>query len=40
MDRLRENQIYTGTVESYSSDGLGINVSCEARYETKKLYHK
>ena len=19
---------------------LGINVSCEARYETKKLYHK
>src|SRR5699024_3627148 len=24
MDRLRENQIYTGTVESYSSEGLGI----------------
>ena len=24
MDRLRENQIYTGTVEGYSSEGLGI----------------
>ena len=24
MDRLHENQIYTGTVESYSSEGLGI----------------
>ena len=24
MDRLHENRIYTGTVESYSSEGLGI----------------
>ena len=24
MDRLHENQIYTGTVEGYSSEGLGI----------------
>lgn len=24
MDQLHENQIYTGTVESYSSEGLGI----------------
>ena len=24
MDRLHEHQIYTGTVESYSSEGLGI----------------
>ena len=24
MDRLHENRIYTGTVEAYSSEGLGI----------------
>ena len=24
MEKLRENQVYTGTVEGYSSDGLGI----------------
>ena len=24
MDRLQKNQIYTGTVEGYSSEGLGI----------------
>ena len=24
MDRLHEHQIYTGTVESYSSEGLGV----------------
>ena len=24
MEKLKENQIYTGTVEGYSSEGLGI----------------